>query len=86
MGPGITAFLEEDSTIIWLGTNNGLIRQNRKTGVSKNYSTDILNKTSISHNSITSIFRDRRGNIWIGTQQGLNRYNKNTELHAIYAR
>ncbi len=78
IGSDISVFLEEDSTVIWIGTNQGLIRTDQKTGVTRNYTNDLLDKTSISDSYIISIIKDRRGIIWIGTVNGLNRYNKNS--------
>lgn len=70
-----------DSTILWIGTRNGL----NKFVVDNNSSVDFANlKVQIKHysvkdglpdNSIESIVEDDNGNLWIGTGSGISFFN-----------
>ncbi len=40
--------------------------------------------STISHQQITTIYRDKSGEIWVGTENGLNIYNSNNEFKRIY--
>ena len=55
---------------VWIGTRDGLAIYNTQAKTFKNYSNDIYNPYSLSHNSIRSILKDRSGNFWIGTYAG----------------
>jgi signal transduction histidine kinase/DNA-binding response OmpR family regulator/streptogramin lyase len=65
--------LQDKLGFIWMGTDNGL---NRFDGSNfKVYRNHPHNPSSISDNSIWSLFEDRSGNIWAGTKGGvLNKY------------
>jgi signal transduction histidine kinase/ligand-binding sensor domain-containing protein len=78
VGSSANSFLEEDSNMIWIGTNQGVIRTNRKTGLSKQFTKDEMSPRSLSNDTVNNIYEDYRGDIWVGTLSGLNRYNKNT--------
>ena len=41
-------------------------------------------RTSLSNNSITSIFEDHNQNLWIGTQIGLNLYDREKDYFFVY--
>ena len=63
----VNAFLEDPEGVLWVGTNDGLLR----IGDSKlkKYSTE----TGLSGNMVTSLLQDKSGTLWIGTQsRGLN--------------
>ncbi|MCL5031372.1 MAG: SpoIIE family protein phosphatase [Bacteroidetes bacterium] len=73
----INAILEDNSGNLWIGTDFGLNRLVIDSAT-KNFSflhflNDPKNKTSISNNTVYSIYQDKTGNIWIGTQDGLNK-------------
>ncbi len=72
----VTSFAEYDGDI-WIGTNEGLNRFNFST---RSFSAYFLNPddiTSISSNSIRTLFVDSRNRLWIGTEGGgLDRYNE----------
>ncbi len=58
----------EQGDYLWVGTeNNGLFRMTLATGEMEVYTHDPLDGTSISGNSIWSLFNDANGNLWIGT-------------------
>ncbi len=80
-----------DSTILWIGTRNGL----NKFVVDNNSSIDFANlKVQIKHysvkdglpdNSIESIVEDDYGNLWIGTGSGISFLNDTEERFINYS-
>jgi signal transduction histidine kinase/ligand-binding sensor domain-containing protein/CheY-like chemotaxis protein len=75
----VNAFLEEDN-YLWIGTEGGLDRYNKKTGKFAHYQSDQGNPGSLGGYAVYSIFKDSRGNLWVGAWSGgLNLYNYTTE-------
>lgn len=73
----ITSILDDTSGFLWIGTSDGIFRI-KKFGSSETYyltefKYDADRKSSISSNSIRSIYEDIKGEIWIGTDNGLNK-------------
>jgi signal transduction histidine kinase/ligand-binding sensor domain-containing protein len=68
------SLLEEAPFFMWMGTNNGLVRKNLKTGTLQRFVHEPLNENSISSKFITEIFKDNEGILWVGTTNGLNIY------------
>lgn len=72
----INTILETSSSTLWLGTENGLSKLDLKTKHFKRYAVND-NQTTISHNSITSLFIDKKNNFWVGTfGGGLHKFDK----------
>jgi signal transduction histidine kinase/DNA-binding response OmpR family regulator/streptogramin lyase len=75
--------VKENSTILWLGTNNGLNKfvVNNSTDLKDILSRPEVEMThfSIEHglsdNTINSIVEDENGNLWIGTSSGISFFN-----------
>ncbi|MFZ7132838.1 MAG: ligand-binding sensor domain-containing protein [Eubacteriales bacterium] len=74
----------QDYNILWIGTKYGLNSLNLYTGEITSYLYNPDNPTSISNNSIRSIYEDSQGFLWIGTYGGLNIFNKETEEFTSY--
>jgi len=73
-------FVDSDGTM-WIATNlTGFYQFNNKSKEFKNYCHDENDLNTISHNSITKIYEDRKGVFWITTSDGLNIFNKQTEI------
>lgn len=79
----IQAFLDDGRGNLWIGTENGgldildLTTLDQDEPHFNHYLNDIEDETSISYNSIYSLFQDDQGTIWIGTYGGgLNYYNE----------
>ncbi|MBN2519044.1 MAG: response regulator [Bacteroidales bacterium] len=77
------SLLADNHGTLWIGIENGgldvidISKQNSKEYISKHYHYDVFDNTSLSSNSIYSIFEDKDGNIWIGTyNKGINQYNR----------
>ncbi|HOV99332.1 MAG TPA: two-component regulator propeller domain-containing protein [Bacteroidota bacterium] len=80
----VNTFLEEGDDL-WIGTEGGLNRYNRKTGIFKHYIHNPDDKKSIGANAVWAICKDRRGNLWVGTWGGgLNKFNYGTETFTHY--
>ncbi len=75
----VTAFCQDRQGFIWIGTADGLNRfDGNRFVVYKNVPADT---TSISGNSILSIYEDGEGYLWIGVENGgLNRFNPRSEI------
>lgn len=73
-------FLLDSYSNLWIGTVEGLIRYNTKTGEFKKYKNDETDKNSISSITFSVIFEDSRRNVWIGTSnRGVNKYNREND-------
>ena len=71
----ILTIFEDSSCRLWIGTNGGLNKFDRKTEKFTIYKNDPLNPESLSHNTVKSILEDNSGIIWIGTNKGgLNKF------------
>lgn len=80
----VNCFLEEDK-YLWVGTESGLNRIDKKTGIIKQYKYNPTDATSISANAIYALYKDSNGNLWIGTWNGgLNRYIYNSDQFKSY--
>ncbi|PZM08049.1 ligand-binding sensor domain-containing protein [Rhizobium tubonense] len=64
--------------IYWLGTTNGLVRFDPETHGFREFKHNPVDPTSLSNNTINSIYVGERGLLWIGTQNGLNRFHTET--------
>jgi len=74
----IWCLLEDDDGFIWIGTNSGLNRYDKKTDEIKTYRYNPYNPYSISNNIINVLYQDKYGIVWAGTYNGLNKYDKKT--------
>lgn len=70
----------EDARHLWIGTNSGLVRQDRTTGANKVFRSELRDETTLGADPIFAISGDSRGNLWVGGwTTGLNRYDPETE-------
>jgi ligand-binding sensor domain-containing protein len=70
-GYEVVAFFEQDKNVLWMGTSEGLIRFDRKTGITTHFSTDSV----IGKSFVSSIYKDHNRTMWLGTDAKLVRYN-----------
>lgn len=77
----INCVIKDKKGFMWFGTGSGLYRFDGYNF--KVYSFKIGDSTSLSNNTITSIYNDDKY-LWIGTLQGLNRFDKTTEQFKTY--
>ncbi|MDP4187618.1 MAG: two-component regulator propeller domain-containing protein [Bacteroidota bacterium] len=83
----IMCLLEDRSNNIWVGTWAGLSllesseaeKPDQANAIIRNFSNNQSDNSSISNNTIMSLFEDKDGNIWAGTQEGLNKIIKTSK-------
>ena len=63
----ILSITEDHADNLWLGTRNGLVRMNKRTGAFKTFYLP-----SESQRIIYTLFTSRDGTLWIGTDKGLS--------------
>src|SRR5690606_12532579 len=63
----VKKIIEDQNGNLWVGTQNGLNRYDRKENRFYQDYHDPTNPNSISGNNVNSLFRDSMGKIWIGT-------------------
>ncbi len=81
-GSPANCFYEEPDGTFWIGTNQGLIRQDKTTGNSKQILID--SNPASPDNSITFIYENQQGNMWVGGSGGLAKWDKKNEHFIRY--
>ncbi|MBS1910841.1 MAG: histidine kinase [Bacteroidetes bacterium] len=82
----INCFAEDNSGNIWIGTNLGVCKVNRRRWQFQNYLYDPYDPTSIGASVVRSIFIDSRRRIWIGTAgDGINRVDSGSRVAMHYS-
>jgi ligand-binding sensor domain-containing protein len=81
----VFSIYEDPNNVLWVGTSNGLTRNDRTDGNTQVFSHDTFNPTSISNNIVFSIYEDKQNKLWVGTDGGgLNLYDKPTHTFSNY--
>ena len=76
-------FAQDKKGFLWIGTNSSLERFDGYNF--KAYKPDINDSTSISGNTIWSLYVDNSNDLWIGTfEKGLNKYNRDMDNFTYY--
>ncbi len=77
---GVRAILEDREGFLWLGTYNGLVRLDPRTGTFTQFRHDPDDPHSLSDDFVWSLYEDPEGGetvprpyLWVGTHGGLNR-------------
>jgi len=75
----VGALLKDRQGIVWVGLHdNGLVRFDRSQN-QMNYFYHVPDDPfSLSHDHVTALQEDKKGNIWVGTQVGLDRLDRRT--------
>lgn len=76
-----SAFCNDSSGFLWVGTDSGLIRFDGNYG--DLYRNNELDTFSISNNKIVTLYSDSKGRVWIGTADGLNLYDEASDSFRI---
>jgi ligand-binding sensor domain-containing protein len=80
----VNAFLEEED-FLWIGTEGGLNRYNKRTDSFTYFVHDPSNKNSIGSDAVYALCKDKEGNLWVGTWAGgLNRFDYRSETFDHY--
>ncbi|MEO8210016.1 MAG: two-component regulator propeller domain-containing protein [bacterium] len=75
----------DDNNYLLIGTiGNGLVRLDKITEQFKEFKFDSKDSSTISHNSITKVYRSKKNEIWIGTFEGIDLFDKKTEKFIHY--
>ncbi|MEO9891359.1 two-component regulator propeller domain-containing protein [Aurantibacter sp.] len=77
----------DDANRIWIGTQGGLSLlefkdEYYKTPIFTNYSHDVKDSTSLSHNSVYDILIDSEERVWAGTRYGFNLLLQNNKFQS----
>ena len=75
----IRSIVEDHQNNLWLGTRNGLVRMNKRTGEFKTFFLPEREQSIIYMLQVT-----RDGTLWIGTDGGLTRFDAEKETFYIY--
>lgn len=76
----IRSIAEDHQDNLWLGTRNGLVRMNKRTGKFKTFFLP-----DESQRIIYTLFVSKDGTLWIGTDGGLSYFNSKTETFYTYS-
>lgn len=76
-------YLSQDS-LLWVGTQKGLLFMNRQNQSTRFYQNDLNNPYSINSNVIRSIYEDRQGTLWFGTYEGVSKYDQRKQNFIYY--
>lgn len=81
----ISSIIEDSNYDLWITTNHGLLKFDKKNQAYASYNHDKNNSNSISDNFTSQIFMDSSGIFWIGTRDGgLNKFDKDSENFTSY--
>ena len=78
---------QEDGSVVWIGTDNGLFSFNRTSGQFNNYKHDSHIFNSLSHNDVSEIIQSELGGkkvLWVSTLNGLNKIDLKTKQITRY--
>lgn len=75
----IRSIAEDHQDNLWLGTRNGLVRMNKRTGKFKTFFLP-----DESQRIIYTLFVSKDGTLWIGTDGGISYFNPKTETFYTY--
>jgi len=75
----LTCLFEDESGIVWIGTNGGGLNKYNPKHKKFNHYKHTTQTGSLSHNKIRAIYEDSDDNIWIGTEGGGMNYLSSTK-------
>jgi ligand-binding sensor domain-containing protein len=76
----VWSLLEESPDVLWLGTDDGVIRLETETGRITRRRYPESEPSGRDRNSVRSLLRDHRGDLWIGTLGGVDRLQSDGSL------
>lgn len=72
---------QDDLNNLWIGTYNGLFVIHENNERVFHYAHDENDRTSLSHNSVYTVYEDAKGDFWIGTYAGgVNYYDRSFDV------
>jgi signal transduction histidine kinase/ligand-binding sensor domain-containing protein len=76
----IAALYEDRDGTLWIGTDDGLNRFERETGIFVQYT----EKDGLANDAVAGILEDEQGQLWLSTGRGLSRFNPHTGTFKNY--
>lgn len=73
----VFSIAEQPKGILWVGSNEGLIRFNKITGESKLFLSERNTDSTLKDNFVGTLSKDIDGNLWLRTDLGLTHFNTN---------
>ena len=83
-GDFVNSTYEESDSVMWFGTDSGLLIKNIVNGKETRYRHDPKNSNSLSDNSSGLIYKDSKGLFWIATRNGITRFDPVRKLFRQY--
>lgn len=83
--PSLQTILEDRDGKLWVGTQNGLNRYDKKQQRFQHFLHVPNDSASLDSSNIFSVYADRQGVLWVGTDKGLNRYDEKKQTFTRYA-
>ena len=85
----VLTMIQDHRQHYWIATKNGLNQlffedNDFKKPIFKRYRHAPQDSTSLSNNSVLSVFEDSDNILWVGTQNGLNRFDRSTATFKTY--
>ena len=77
-------YCEPNGFTLWIGTDEGLVRKDLRTGKQTVIKHNIANANSLSNDTVVSVKADSEGKLWIGTANGLCKYDPVTNNFRNY--
>lgn len=81
--PFVSDILEENSSLVWISTYNGVNLLNTNTGQNRCFNSVKNDPNSLSNNVVMSLSKDRTNNLWIGLDKGVNKLNLNARAFQL---
>lgn len=75
----VTALYEDNSGILWIGTQGGLLEMDPQRTTFVLYEYDPDNSRTISFHEVTSVVEEDEFALWVGTKNGLNYFDKRSK-------
>jgi len=72
------SIIEYPKGILWIGSNEGLIKFNKSTGYSEIFLSEKTEENTLKDNYIGIVSKDEQNNLWLRTNLGLTRFNTTT--------
>lgn len=76
----VRKIIKDSKGILWIGTQNGLVRYNLEDKSSNVYKNLVYDSHSLVNNYIYSILEDKSGLMWVGTYGGLSCFDSENKI------
>ena len=80
----IESIYEENDNTLWIGSDRGLYRYNKKTQTFTSYVHDPKNENSVAKGHVYDILEDKPGFLWLATRNGLDLFDTRNGIFKHY--